>query len=59
MRFAVIEKMELSEEDKIYIFINLIMDTDTEIYYYNNKLVVFLSSQNIEKIQTYIKNMYH
>lgn len=49
--------MNLSEDDKIYIFVNLIMNTKTKIYYYNNRLIFFLTNPNLEKIKTYIKNM--
>jgi hypothetical protein len=48
--------MQLSEEDKIQIFVNLIMCTDIKINYSDDKLVVVLTNEDMEKIRTYLKN---
>lgn len=46
----------LSEDDKVKIFVSLIMSTDTNIKYFNNKLTIILDESGLEKIRTYTKN---
>lgn len=45
----------LSEDDKVKIFVSLIMSTDIKILYCNNKLMIHLDDNYTDKISTYIK----
>lgn len=46
----------LSNNDKVKIFVSLIMLTDIKIIYKNGKLVITLHPSDVKKINTYIKN---